>query len=68
MIVEQLLTSNPFSGDPIPVVDDDGDQMWEDVTVAYKMVIVMNTGLNMGIGKIASQVRTYDHNIKLRTY
>jgi peptidyl-tRNA hydrolase len=30
--------------------------MWEDVTVAYKMVIVMNTGLNMGIGKIASQV------------
>lgn len=44
----------------MPVVDDDGDQMWEDMTVAYKMVIVMNTGLNMGIGKIASQVNFFD--------
>lgn len=56
LIVEQLLTSNSEPADPIPVVEDDGDQMWEDVTVCYKMVIVMNTGLNMGLGKIASQV------------
>lgn len=56
LIVEQLLTSNCEPADPIPVVEDDGDQMWEDVTVCYKMVIVMNTGLSMGLGKIASQV------------
>lgn len=38
------------------MVEDDGDPLWEDVTMCYKMVIVMNTGLNMGLGKIASQV------------
>lgn len=59
LIIEQLLTSNPEPYNPIPEVDDDGDQLWEDVTVFYKMVIVMNTGLKMGIGKIASQVNKY---------
>lgn len=53
-IIDQLLTSNP---EFIPEVDDDdGDQLWEDVTIVNKMVIVINTGLKMGIGKIASQV------------
>lgn len=56
LIVEQLLTSNPETGEPIPVVDDDGDQLWVDFTAAYKMVIVINMGLKMGIGKIAAQV------------
>jgi len=56
LIVEQLLTSNPGPSENIPVVEDDGDQLWEDVTVANKMVIIINTGLKMSVGKIASQV------------
>lgn len=56
LIVEQLLTSNPDTDEPIPVVDDDGDQLWVDVTAAYKIVIVINMGLKMGIGKVAAQV------------
>lgn len=56
IIVEQLLTSNPETSEPIPVVDDDGDELWVDVTAAYKMVIVINMGLKMSIGKIAAQV------------
>uniref|UniRef100_A0A2S2NZJ7 peptidyl-tRNA hydrolase n=1 Tax=Schizaphis graminum TaxID=13262 RepID=A0A2S2NZJ7_SCHGA len=55
LIVEQLLTTNPGPSENIPVVEDDGDQLWEDVTVANKMVIVINTGLKMSVGKIASQ-------------
>lgn len=35
------------------------DQFWEDIITANKMVIVMNTGLKMSIGKIASQVNKY---------
>lgn len=61
LIVEQLLTTTFDSpepvDEPVPVVDDDGDQMWEDENVCYKMVIVVNMGLKMGRGKIASQVR-----------
>ncbi|XP_050431836.1 probable peptidyl-tRNA hydrolase 2 [Adelges cooleyi] len=57
VIVEQLLTNptKPLSDDCIPLVEDDGDQLWEDVNIPYKMVIVINMGLKMGIGKIASQ-------------
>lgn len=61
MIVEHLLTCNPESSDPIPAVDDDGDSMWEDCVQANKMVVVINAGLKMGVGKIASQVT--DHYI-----
>lgn len=56
LIIEQLLTSNLEPGNYIPVVEDDGDQLWEDINIAYKMVIVINTSLKMGVGKIASQV------------
>ncbi|XP_060863247.1 probable peptidyl-tRNA hydrolase 2 isoform X1 [Metopolophium dirhodum] len=55
LIVEQLLTTSSEPSVNIPVVDDDGDKLWEDVTVANKMVIVINSGLNMSIGKTASQ-------------
>jgi len=44
----------------IPEVDDDGDEQWEDVSNTYKMVIVINVGLKMGAGKIASQVNKYN--------
>ncbi|VVC43921.1 Peptidyl-tRNA hydrolase, PTH2,Ubiquitin-associated domain,Peptidyl-tRNA hydrolase II domain [Cinara cedri] len=54
MIIEQLLSSN-YRPENLPVLDDDDDPMWEDITVTNKMVIVINKGLNMGIGKIASQ-------------
>lgn len=46
-----------MSSDSIPVVDDDGDPSWEDVDIPYKMVIVINVGLTMSTGKIASQVK-----------
>ncbi|XP_022176819.1 probable peptidyl-tRNA hydrolase 2 [Myzus persicae] len=55
LIVEQLLTTSSEPSEIIPVVDDDGDKLWEDVTIANKMVIVINSGLNMSIGKTASQ-------------
>lgn len=64
LIIEQLLTSNMELTGGIPVVEDDGDQMWEDVAPAnYKMVIVINTSLNMGVGKIASQVIFVEYNL-----
>lgn len=44
-------------------MDDDGDQLWEDISISYKMVIVINMGLKMGIGKIASQVIEFIINI-----
>lgn len=59
LIVEQLLTTSSEPSEIIPVVDDDGDKLWEDVTIANKMVIVINSGLNMSIGKTASQVIEY---------
>ncbi|XP_050539321.1 probable peptidyl-tRNA hydrolase 2 [Daktulosphaira vitifoliae] len=56
LIIEQLLLhTNSMPSDSIPVVDDDGDILWEDVEIPYKMVIVINVGLKMSIGKIASQ-------------
>ncbi|KAF0764586.1 putative peptidyl-tRNA hydrolase 2 [Aphis craccivora] len=55
IIVEQLLTTNSEPIENIPVVEDDGDQLWEDVTASIKMVIVINIGLKMSVGKIASQ-------------
>ncbi|KAL5244204.1 hypothetical protein ACI65C_011614 [Semiaphis heraclei] len=55
LIIEQLLTTNSEPSENIPVVDDDGDKLWEDVTVANKMVIIINSGLNMSVGKTASQ-------------
>jgi len=69
LIVEQLLTTSSESSVNIPVVDDDGDKLWEDVTVANKMVIVINSGLNMSIGKTASQVIEYiiNYNITYQT-
>jgi len=59
IIVEQLLTTNLGPIENIPVVEDDGDQLWEDVTASFKMVIVINIGLKMSVGKIASQVIEY---------
>lgn len=59
IIVEQLLTTNSETIENIPVVEDDGDQLWEDVTASIKMVIVINIGLKMSVGKIASQVIEY---------
>jgi len=56
LIIEQLLTTNSEPCENIPVVDDDGDKLWEDVTIPNKMVIIINSGLNMSIGKTASQV------------
>lgn len=69
LIVEQLLTTSSESSVNIPVVDDDGDKLWEDVTVANKMVIVINSALNMSIGKTASQVIEYiiNYNITYHT-
>jgi len=69
LIVEQLLTTSSEPSVNIPVVDDDGDKLWEDVTVANKMVIVINSGLNMSIGKTASQVIEYiiNYNITYQT-
>ncbi|KAL4122326.1 hypothetical protein QTP88_014680 [Uroleucon formosanum] len=55
LIIEQLLTTSSEPSVDIPVVDDDGDELWEDVTVSNKMVIVINSSLNMSIGKTASQ-------------
>lgn len=59
LIVEQLLTTSSEPSANIPVVDDDEDELWEDVNVSNKMVIVINSGLNMSIGKTASQVIEY---------
>jgi len=59
LIIEQLLTTNSEPSENIPVVDDDGDKLWEDVTVSNKMVIIINSGLNMSVGKTASQVIKY---------
>lgn len=69
LIVEQLLTTNSEPSETITVVDDDGDTLWEDLTVANKMIIVINSGLNMSIGKTASQVIEYiiHFNITYRT-
>ncbi|VVC43922.1 Hypothetical protein CINCED_3A000009 [Cinara cedri] len=64
MIIEQLLSSN-YRPENLPVLDDDDDPMWEDITVTNKMVIVINKGLNMGIGKIASQVIQYNSTIRI---
>jgi len=43
----------------MPLINDDNDEMWEDMIDAYKMVIVINTELNMSKGKTASQVIYY---------
>lgn len=59
LIIEQLLTTSSEPSVDIPVVDDDGDELWEDVTVSNKMVIVINSSLKMSIGKTASQVIEY---------
>jgi len=50
LIVEQLLALTNM-----PLINDDNDEMWEDMIDAYKMVIVINTELNMSKGKTASQ-------------
>lgn len=66
MIVEQLLSSN-YGPENVSITDD-GDPMWEDITIANKMVIVINKGLNMGIGKIASQVIEYNTKFRILNY
>lgn len=37
-------------------VGDSSEDEWEDVEEAYKMVFVVNTDLNMSVGKTAAQV------------
>lgn len=59
IIVEQLLITKTEPG------LDDIDPMWEDISVEYKMVIVINKGLNMSVGKTASQVTEYNNNIRI---
>lgn len=35
---------------------DGGSDNWEDIIESYKMVFVVNTALEMGVGKTAAQV------------
>lgn len=42
---------------------DSSEDEWEDVEESYKMVFVVNTDLNMSIGKTAAQVTIINDNI-----
>jgi len=58
--VKQLLTESSGPIENIPVVEDDGDELWEDVTdYNNMMVIVINIGLNMNVGMIAAHLIAY---------
>lgn len=41
------------------MVEDDGDQLWENLTASNKMVIIINIGFKKSVGKIASQIIEY---------
>lgn len=60
--VEQLLTESSGSIENIPVVEDDGDELWEDVTDYNYMMVIVNRNkhlLELSVGMIAAHVIEY---------